>query len=367
MKSTSSRVLISKVVGNASMIVTPMSRLVRLARKPTQEKLLAIRAKLGTVVSPAAWLAVYRFLRAGLPHRVLFHGLTPGDDLMCTAIFEELRLRCLNKSVTMVSNFPDLFRGLLSPTSVLPAGDSYSWGERPLSVYGRLARMVGGELVQLFYSRFDGHDQSEPPTRHYIAELCASAGITGPISLKPHLAVSEQEISAAAWARSRIVIQSSGTGARNPMRNKEWFPERYQAVVDALRAEWQFVQMGSPKDPPLNHVLDLRGATSIRESAAILYNARLNVGYVGFLMHLARAVECPSVIVYGGREAPWQSGYVCNFNLYNAVPCAPCWRNNFCDFDRKCMREISVEHAICAIKEMLERPRNPLTVETVSV
>ena len=73
-----------------------------------------------------------------------------------------------------------------------------------------------------------------------------------------------------------------------------------------------FIQIGSTADPPLQRVRDLRGATGIREAAAILYHARLYVGTVGFLMHLARAVECPSVIVFGGREAPWQSGYVCN-------------------------------------------------------
>ena len=110
--------------------------------------------------------------------------------------------------------------------------------------------------------------------------------------------------------------------------------ERFQEVVDALAGEMEFIQLGSTDDPPLQHARDLRGATGISEAAAILYHARLYVGTVGFLMHVARAVECPSVIVFGGREAPWQSGYVCNRNIYSAVPCAPCWRSNTCDFDR---------------------------------
>jgi len=29
-------------------------------------------------------------------------------------------------------------------------------------------------------------------------------------------------------------------------------------------------------------------------------------------MHLARAVDCRAVIVYGGRERPEISGYICN-------------------------------------------------------
>src|SRR5262249_40944014 len=161
-------------------------------------------------------------------------------------------------------------------------------------------------------------------------ELCASAGISGIVSVRPYLSLSEMEKAYGAWARQHVVIQSSGLAARRPMLNKQWYPERFQSVVDLLRGEYKFVQLGSVMDPPLQHVKDLRGATSIRESAAILHHARLYIGTVGFLMHLARAVDCPSVIVYGGREAPWQSGYKCNKNLYNAVACAPCWRWNNC-------------------------------------
>ena len=92
--------------------------------------------------------------------------------------------------------------------------------------------------------------------------------------------------------------------ARHPAQNKQWYPERFQAVVDALQKEAEFIQLGSDEDPPLANVTDLRGATTIRQSAAILYQARLHLGHEGFLMHLARAVECPSVIVFGGRVAP---------------------------------------------------------------
>lgn len=150
------------------------------------------------------------------------------------------------------------------------------------------------------------------------------------------------------------------------MRNKEWFPDRVQSLVDVLRNELRFVQLGSEVDPRLRNTKDMRGI-SRRKSASVLFNARLFLGQVGFLMHLARAVDCPSVIVYGGREAPWQSGYSCNENLYSSLPCAPCWRWNTCDFDRKCMADITVDHVVAAVRNLLRRPRNPLVVETVCV
>jgi len=197
--------------------------------------------------------------------------------------------------------------------------------------------------------------------------MCARTGITGPVTIRPYLTLTDEEKSLAAWASGHIVIQSSGLAAHHPTLNKQWHAERFQGVVDALAGELSIIQLGSSEDPPLQHVNDLRGTTSIREAAAILSHARLYVGTVGFLMHLARAVECPSVIVFGGREAPWQSGYICNSNLYSAVPCAPCWRANTCEFDRRCMSGISVDDVVSATRQMLQRARNPLAVETVDI
>ena len=84
-------------------------------------------------------------------------------------------------------------------------------------------------------------------------------------------------------------------------------------------------------------------------------------------MHLARAVECPSVVIFGGRVAPHQIGYTCNLNLYSALPCAPCWRTNTCDFGRQCMKDISAVDVVTAIRQMLERPRGPLAVDVAEI
>jgi len=287
------------------------------------------------------------------PRKFLVFGRSPGDDLLCTAVLRELKRRGAG-NVFMISNFPELFVG---------TGDAV--GVLPFNRYKRFARAFQRKVQHLEYAPFDGHDCSTPPRRHIIAELCANVGITAGVLIKPHLSLSETEKAFGAWARGHIVVQSSGLSARLPMLNKEWYLGRFQEVVDRLCNEFQVVQLGSAMDPALQRVNDLRGATDIRESAAILHNARLYVGTVGFLMHLARAVDCPSVIVYGGREAPWQSGYICNKNLYTALPCAPCWRWNMCDIHRKCMSEILAENVVAGIREMMSRPRSPLAVETV--
>lgn len=300
------------------------------------------------------------------PKILLYFGYAPGDDLLCTAVLRELRKRGRDR-LLMVSDHKSLFEGNPDPAYVHPLWPRYSRDHSTVSICKKFAKMWGGQFKRLEYAPLAGVDRREPPSRHIIAEMCARAGVSGAVSIRPYLALSDAEKAAAAWSQGRIVIQSSGLDARHPMKNKQWPVERFQAVVDALAGEFEFIQIGSAVDPPLKGAKNLSGATTIRQSAAILSQARLYVGTVGFLMHLARAVECPSVIIFGGREAPWQSGYVCNLNIYSDIPCAPCWRSNTCDFNHQCMGDISANDVVSAIRQMLDRPRNPLAIETVRI
>jgi hypothetical protein len=271
-----------------------------------------------------------------------------------------MRIRRPIQKTCVISNYPDLFAGSHDASHVLALNGQ--WCEPML-----FAQKWERHYKVLEYAHYDGDDRSEVPSRHIITELCAKVGITGSVLIRPHLILSPEEKSSGTWATGKIAIQSSALGGKYPMLNKEWYPERFQSVVDQLRDEFDFIQLGSGDNPRLQHVHDLRGVTSMRESSAILHNARMYVGPVGFLMHLARAVDCPSVIVFGGREAPWQSGYICNMNLYAPVPCAPCWRWSGCDFGKMCMNEITVNDVICGVRTMARRPRGPLEVETVDV
>lgn len=299
------------------------------------------------------------------PRLILYFGFAPGDDLLCTAVLRELHNRDRDR-LLMISNHSQLFAGN-TDASVRPLWRRYYADSSTVQICRRFTELLGGEFKRPHYAPLMDADQSRPPSRHIIAELCAETGITGQVTLRPYLTVTDAEKAAASWAGGQIVIQSSGMGGRQPILNKQWPAERFQGVVDELTGEFEFIQLGATIDPLLRHTKDLRGATNIRDSAAILHQARLFVGTVGFLMHLARAVDCPSAIIFGGREAPWQSGYICNFNLYSPVPCAPCWRWNSCDIDRQCLKDISVTDVVSAIRHMMARPRGPLPVEVVDI
>jgi ADP-heptose:LPS heptosyltransferase len=189
------------------------------------------------------------------------------------------------------------------------------------------------------------------------------------VSLRPYLSLSGRERAAGRLTSRQIVVHSSGMSGEAAMRNKEWFADRFQGVVDALRDTFNFVQLGAASDPPLDGCIDLRGRTTLRESAAIVSQSVLFLGQVGFPMHLARAVDRPAVIVYGGREMPWQSGYPCNTNLSTPLPCAPCWRWNACDnpIERECMRRIGVDEVVAAVRARAARADEPLEVDVAVI
>jgi len=295
--------------------------------------------------------------RLGFP-RHFFHGTGGlGDDLMCTTVFHELKKRGKGR-IVMATPRPGIFQNN-------PDVDKVLWHPRP-----RLNRWLqtGLPLLRLGYAAYNPlTDGDEPLEEHVLIKLCRLAGIAGQVALRPYLILTSTEIAAGRIGKKQVVMQSSGMSAPYPMRNKEWYPQRFQEVCTALGSEVTIIQLGSANDPKLEGAIDLRGKTTIRESAAIMANSQVFIGLEGFLMHLARAVNCRSVILYGGRLKPSQIGYVANKNLYSPVECAPCWLRNPCDHNRKCMDMITVEQVLAATRYQINKFGTSLEVETATV
>jgi hypothetical protein len=277
-----------------------------------------------------------------------------GDDLLCTVAVEEWVRRGAGR-VWFFTRHPGLYAHLGGRVRLVPEDARYQ----------RLARRFGRPMQALSYSTYDpGTDRDLAVREHIIVEMCRRAGLTGRIRLRPHLPLTRDELQRATRWAGCVALQTSSLTAAVPMPNKQWRADRFQAVADHLAAHGHaIVQVGSASDPALRGVTDLRGRTSLRETAAVLAQARLFVGLVGFLMHLARAVECPAVIIYGGREPPELTGYACNANLVNRPACSPCWQRSRCDFAHTCMESIDAGRVMAAAEDLLARPRGPLPEE----
>jgi len=259
----------------------------------------------------------------------------------------------------MLTARPALFVGNSDPRRILPIDDFYL----------AALRRTGARIVQPYYLGADPAvaDRDLFPPGHIIAEMCRLAGLHGRISLRPYFFLTDAERAAGALHPRQIALHSTGAAAALPYANKEWGPHNFAAVARLLSPDFHLVQIGSASDPALPVDTDLRGKTSLRESAAILAHSLTFVGLEGFLAHLARSVECPAVVVFGGRSRPATFGYSANRNLTTAVSCSPCGLRATCDHARECMTLILPTTVAEAARQLAGAPRAPLAVDTALV
>lgn len=289
--------------------------------------------------------AIAEISRHGRPAALVYFGQAAGDDLMCTAVVDAL-VESGTHPVWMMSGRPDLFRHNPTVTHVAPYDEGLAYA----------LSLLGVRRIRLRYHDYvPAEDRSIAPNDHIIRLMARRAGVDERVRITPRLYLDAEERDAGRIAPRQIAIQSSARGAGMPIGNKEWGPERFQAVVDALRGDFTFVQIGLPTDPLLCGVVDRRGV-GIRPSSAIVAASEMFVGLVSLFMHVAKAVGTRAIIVYGGREHPSQSGYEDNVNLYTPMDCAPCWLWNTCPYDRECLRRIEPAHVVDAIRRMAETP-----------
>lgn len=280
--------------------------------------------------------------RHGRPSAVLYFGESPGDDLLATAVLRRWH-QTRGRRAAYLTNHAQLFERNPDVAFTAPYDPALAGA----------FQLLGVTRKRLVYHAYDPTtDRSLAPRGTHIIDLmCRAAGLPALPDPHPTITLAPDEIVRS--RRPRILVQSSVLSARMPIANKEWLPDRMQAVADALGHDGEVVQLGAASDLPIEGVTDLRGRTSLREAAGIMAGARLFVGMVGFLMHLAAAVGTRSVIVYGGREHPTESGYPENRNLFTELPCSPCWLWNTCPYEHECMRRITADEVIWEARRVL--------------
>lgn len=110
----------------------------------------------------------------------------------------------------------------------------------------------------------------------------------------------EQKAAALLGAPRRVA--AIATGASEPCR--EWSTDRFSEMVHWLKSihGFEVILLGLANDPSAGELtLDLRGKTSLRETAAILKRCSLFVGNDSGAKHIAAAVGCPVVEINGLR------------------------------------------------------------------
>lgn len=305
-------------------------------------------------------------MRHGMPDIVLEFPGGLGDELLLSIAAHELKKRNPELKIWQISPAAEL---LFNNPCYSRVFSSDYWYLRHTNFLKSRRSKIDGYINTIIPGEY-----YVPPAEHIATIMCRKTGIKGQILLKPSIFLNQDEKTQCLFARGSIVINCPGENSYAHMKNnKLWDVNKFQEVLEALSSgslngkKKAVIQLGGANDPLLKSAIDLRGKTSLRESAAILQNCDFFLGFEGFLMHLARSVDCRSVIIYGGFAHSWQTGYTCNENIDTSIECAPCWRLNYCDYDRACMKTINVDDVLQACQRLLLRKGLPLEVESAFI
>ena len=198
--------------------------------------------------------------------------------------------------------------------------------------------------------------QNKPPDQHVLTESLKKLGLPFEIQ-KPKYEVTdiERENAKKRLKDFKKPIISINTSSKEPSKN--WMAHYWEELLDKLSKDFTIIQLGNENEITFENTVRFAGKLNLRESISVIEQCSLFVGGASFLMHAAASVGVKSVIVYGGRETPFNSGYEENINLFEKIECGPCWIHQedgeFCTKEMSCMKNISVNLVYSAIIKQL--------------
>jgi ADP-heptose:LPS heptosyltransferase len=228
---------------------------------------------------------------------ILDNSQAPGDALMLTCALRDLHTQYPNRFVTSVA---------CKTAQAVFANNPYVTN----AIDRKKARHI-----KLGYST--SINRSNQRCAHFATgfaqDLSEKLGLrVYPTDLRPdiYLAPEERDPAIVGIDRPYWVMMAGG---KSDFTNKIWDTAYYQAVVDGL-PDIQFVQAGSARHihAPLKHVVNMVGATSLREFLLLIAHSQGVVGPITCAMHAAAAFNKPCVVIAGGREPWWWEAYTMN-------------------------------------------------------
>lgn len=261
----------------------------------------------------------------------LFNGI--GDTVLLTIAIQEIKKKYPNIKLNIITKYPELLDNIDGIFSTNCPETYWSLDFAYFKV--RNDKLRDENLLNEFFKKI------------YIRVYDYS----------PSLVLSEKEKKDADQHLTGIKKPFITINTNSKERTKNWPPEYWQLVVNDLKEQYTIIQLGDQNEPYLNHVIRWAGELSLREACAILEKASFHLGIVSFLMHVAHALNTKSIIIYGGRETPENSGYEKNINIINPIECSPCWMHTtegeICPYNNKCLKEITPETVLSTVKNLI--------------
>jgi len=144
---------------------------------------------------------------------------------------------------------------------------------------------------------------------------------------------------------------------------KHWFAGRWIALARRLKTESgvTVAMLGGPGDRAAaagiareaeDAMVDLTGRTSLLTAAALIERSRALVGVDTGLSHMGIAFRRPTLLLFGSTRPYLDTTRPEAHVLYHRRSCSPCRRRPSCGGVFHCMRDISVEEVLAALRAL---------------
>lgn len=168
----------------------------------------------------------------------------------------------------------------------------------------------------------------------YLVGSLASLGIMlEPEDLESYLPY--QDVPFPGLRRDEYVVVHHGAdnrtrkGREEVYQTKNWPVRHWHELVGHLTADGlHCVQLGTLSEDPIDGAADLRGQTTLMEALSVLEGAKLLVDTEGGLVHMARAMRTPAVVLFGPTD-PDGFGYDGHSRVLASINCGwqpCCWK-----------------------------------------
>ncbi len=145
---------------------------------------------------------------------------------------------------------------------------------------------------------------------------------------------------------------------------KHWFSDEWLRLCELLWKELGFVSiiMGGPKDREKaemmahgreGYIVPMAGQSTLMMSASILSFSDVIIGVDTGLTHMGTALKRPTVALFGATRPYLNANCRTTRVLYSGRKCSPCRRSPTCDNKFDCMKDISVEQTMDAVKKVI--------------
>lgn len=142
---------------------------------------------------------------------------------------------------------------------------------------------------------------------------------------------------------------------------KCWMPERFHEVIKEMSHDYRVLVFGDRTMSPLNaaickglnaNVINLAGATSIRDLMALISLCRVLLTNDSGPMHMADALGIKIVALFGSTNPIATGPYRPHQIIRHKVGCSPCYERT-CPIDFRCMKGIQTGEVLVALRRAL--------------